>query len=638
MQKLPIILFFFLCSSITFAQNKLPSFGKIDKADLEMKDCDFDPGAEAVVLIDYGFIKFGFVDPVGWQQESEYRVRIKILKEKALGRSEIKLSYYAKDRIEEITGVTGVSYSLDEAGNIITTKLEKKSVFDKVINSQYSEISFALPALKVGSVFEYRYKKISKAAGNIPDWTFQQRIPVKYSEYKILVPQYFSFTMQSVLRQKMEKIEGKSVDEGNSYIMQNIPGLKDEPYSAGIINYYQKIEFQLSKIESPGYYKEYRNTWPKLITELLEDDDFGRAINKNLRGTDDIVKSAAAAGSEKEKIRTIYNYVQSNMQWNDNYSKYSRNGIKDAWDKKNANITDINFILINLLREAKIDAKPLLVSTVDNGSINMIFPFLGQFNAVLAYVKTSDHVYIMNAADKFNPFYLVPYDVLNTNALLVDKNEGGLVGITGLDKYKNNIFFTGSIDNNAMINGSATIQSADYARNIRMNTVKKQKLKEVFEDNTGIALKIDSISFNNEKNELLPLEQKFNFSGPLQSTGEYYFLPFTLFTGMEKNPFIEETRVMNIDFNFPRSTTITGTFILPDDFTVDALPKNTRMIMPDTSIALTRIVQADGRMISFRFSLEIDTDGYDAESYPYIKEFYKKMYEILDERIVLKKK
>jgi hypothetical protein len=50
------------------------------------------------------------------------------------------------------------------------------------------------------------------------------------------------------------------------------------------------------------------------------------------------------------------------------------------------------------------------------------------------------------------------------------------------------------------------------------------------------------------------------------------------------------------------------------------------------------MVQNDANIISFRFSIEFNASGYSAESYPYIKEFFKKMYEILDERIVIKKK
>ena len=60
--------------------------------------------------------------------------------------------------------------------------------------------------------------------------------------------------------------------------------------------------------------------------------------------------------------------------------------------------------------------------------------------------------------------------------------------------------------------------------------------------------------------------------------------------------------------------------------------------MPDTIIVLTGLMQKDGNNIAFRFTLDIKVLGYTAESYPYVKEFFKKMYALLDERIVLKKK
>ncbi|MEO6540565.1 MAG: hypothetical protein ABIN74_06240, partial [Ferruginibacter sp.] len=50
-----IIFILFLAFTMpAFAQKGQPGFGKVDKADLLMTDCDFDKGADAIVLIDYG--------------------------------------------------------------------------------------------------------------------------------------------------------------------------------------------------------------------------------------------------------------------------------------------------------------------------------------------------------------------------------------------------------------------------------------------------------------------------------------------------------------------------------------------------------------------------------------------------------
>lgn len=82
--------------SVLHAQDKLPSFGKVDKADLEIKDCDFDPGAEALVLFDVGEVEIKYAGFSGWQSESIYRMRIKVLKASAVDRAQIKRQYYSK--------------------------------------------------------------------------------------------------------------------------------------------------------------------------------------------------------------------------------------------------------------------------------------------------------------------------------------------------------------------------------------------------------------------------------------------------------------------------------------------------------------------------------------------------------------
>ena len=551
---------------------------------------------------------------------------------------EIKLSYYAKNGREGISNINGVSYNLDANGNIEESKLEIRNIYNKVIDKDFSEISFALPNVKKGTVFEYKYKMLRKSYSYIPTWNFQQSIPVRYSAYNVIIPEYFQFTLLVTKRQEMEKKASSGINDGTWYIMRNIKGLKDEPFSSGKVDYIQRIDFQLSNINAPGSYEEVRTTWAKIIAELQEDEDFGLALKKNLKGIDDIVASVIPMQKTGERIRAIYNYVQQNMQWNMGYGLYTDKGIKDAWDKKNGSISDINFILLNILKEAGIAAKPLLVSTKDHGAVSPIYPFLKRFNAVLAYVKDGDTEYVMNAADKYNPFNLVPYDVINTYALVVDKSVDAVIELKGKDKFTNNVFFTCSVESDGKVSGQATLKNSGYARNIRMSTFKKNKLKEMIEDNEGITIKIDSLSVKNDEDELLPLEQKVEFSGSMQEGGGYSFLPYNLFTGLGKNPFIEESRVMAIDFNFPKSYVVTGTYYLPDDYIVNELPKNTKLIMPDTSIILIRKMQQDGNIISFRLTYNLLYADYLVEGYPYIKEFFKKMYAILDERIVLKKK
>ncbi|MBO9572398.1 MAG: hypothetical protein J7497_09350, partial [Chitinophagaceae bacterium] len=74
------------------ADKKAPSFGKIDKSDLEMKTCDFDADAEAVILSDYGQDILDYRN--GLYQEFQRHIRIKILKDQGKHWADVKIKYY----------------------------------------------------------------------------------------------------------------------------------------------------------------------------------------------------------------------------------------------------------------------------------------------------------------------------------------------------------------------------------------------------------------------------------------------------------------------------------------------------------------------------------------------------------------
>src|SRR5690349_20835442 len=70
----------------------VPAFGKVEKADLDMKECDFDNKAEAVVLFDVGELYCNISGLVP-SMTLEQHVRIKILKDKGLKNADIHLRY-----------------------------------------------------------------------------------------------------------------------------------------------------------------------------------------------------------------------------------------------------------------------------------------------------------------------------------------------------------------------------------------------------------------------------------------------------------------------------------------------------------------------------------------------------------------
>jgi hypothetical protein len=151
-------------------------------------------------------------------------------------------------------------------------------------------------------------------------------------------------------------------------------------------------------------------------------------------------------------------------------------------------------------------------------------------------------------------------------------------------------------------------------------------------------MKVKNLDVSNAEDDNQPLEQKLDFSLPLSSSGEYRYFTLNLFQGLEKNPFIADKRSTDIEFNYPKSYTILGKISIPEGYEFEELPKNVKMIMPDTSIVLQRLIQPGQGSIDFKITLDFKSSYYLASTYPIFHEFYKQLFNKLNEQIVIKKK
>jgi hypothetical protein len=406
-------------------------------------------------------------------------------------------------------------------------------------------------------------------------------------------------------------------------------------------DYLQRVVSQLSEIDYPnGEVENIMSTWPKLTTELLENEDFGLQLKKNLPHTASLDDQLKDVKDDYHKMVLIHDFVRKNMNWNGGEAIYSTQGIKSAWDKKSGSNAELNFILIDLLRDAGLKAYPLLVSTKDNGTVNTIYPFLGQFNNTLTYVLIGDQKYILNAADKYNPAYLIPYDVLGNDGFIVDKQSGGWITLNNSkDKWRNMVSLFATIDSNNVMKGNASVYSYGYAKNPRVKdwTENKSSFADRFTE-VASGMKVKNIGVKNEDVDTLPLEQKFDFEVPLNSSGDYRYFSLNLFQGLEKNPFIADQRKTDIDFNFPKSYMIIGKINIPEGYEFEELPKNMKMITPDTAIVMQRLLQAGTNSIDFRINIDFSKSIYAAANYGFFHEFYKQLFSKLNEQIVIKKK
>jgi hypothetical protein len=349
-------------------------------------------------------------------------------------------------------------------------------------------------------------------------------------------------------------------------------------------------------------------------------------------------------------MKTVYKYVQKNMEWNESPGIWAADGVKSAWKDKKGTVGEINLILVNLLKDAGLDAHPVLVSTHDNGIVNTVdagtyeAPGFLQFNKVLAYVEIDKKAYVLDGSQKDVPMHLISPDLLLTQGLVIEKIETMEWGWKSLWKEdllaKNVMMISGDIDANGKMNGEVSISSYDYARLPRYALAKKGKEKfierYVTELNPGIA--VDEIEFKNLDSDSLPLMQKIKFTQSLNTAGEYSYFSSNILTGLEKNPFVADNRSSDVFFGCNQSYVIHGNFALPEGYEFDELPKNMKMIMPDTSIILSRISQVSENRLMTKIQVDFKKAVFSAQSYPELQEFYQRLFDIINEQYVIRKK
>lgn len=112
-----------------------------------------------------------------------------------------------------------------------------------------------------------------------------------------------------------------------------------------------------------------------------------------------------------------------------------------------------------------------------------------------------------------------------------------------------------------------------------------------------------------------------------------------MFTGLDKNPFVDKRRFSNINFGSRQQLASTVRIIIPKGFSIDALPKSLQITNADRTMTFSReIIKGDvTNDLQCRLKFETKKSLFGVENYADVQAFYKKMFELLNEQIVLKK-
>lgn len=641
MKKIFYILLLFLAPVFSgLTQTTFPEIGKIDIAELRLNSCSFEADAQAMKLFDLQETEYE-PNAFGDRIKTTKRVRIKIFSEKGYPFATIKIPYYSKRKNTKVTQLSGAVYNLDQNGNIQTQKLEEADFFTGKIMDRVGMINFTFPGLKPGSVIEYSYTLVEKQRLTIDNWLIQSELPSAFTSLQIIVPAFSSikaviFGTDSV-SQKTEKFR-QGIDKNRLiYYKENIVSFKAEPFMSSPKDYLLRMGFQFYP-NGNGIAEGFSTAsiWKMAGNMLLRSPGFNEQLTKVIPGTEKLVDTAIAMQYIPDRIRYVFRAVQKRFSEKTGQA-IDAEDMNDAWKSRSGTSAEINMILLNLLRRADIKCHPVLVSTRNNGKVNTEFPNFGQFNGLNVLITDKGINYLLDASIKYQAYDAPPFNILNRQAFLLADNIQWIMVSDERPLLKQDTDVFGIVNEKGILEGSASIRYYDYAKSLALDSTLDEDNETRFYDKSTPGLKILTDKMENADSDE-PLVHRLEFDYEPQVSGDFIFINPQLLSARKKNPFLRDKRKTDIDFGSNQEYRLNFQLEIPASLQVEHLPQNLVLRSSDSSLIFTSFVSANGANISYSQVLEIKKSIFRYDEYGSLFEFYKRIYTLMSEEIVLKKK
>ncbi len=641
------IVFLLLITFASKGQEFSKEFGKLGNAEINMVQYSKDPSAEAVVLFDMGVSFFASMDS-GFEVIYERSTRIKILSEAGLKYAEFEIPYYREGNIyEKIYDFEGYTYNPVD-GKLNKTAVNISDAHDEKIDESWTLKKIAMPDVRVGSIVEIKYRLISQYVFNLRDWEFQWGIPVVYSQYKVkMIPFYsYSWLLQGANKfDVMESYEDTGFnrqfgpasfrDMVHIYGMKDVAALKDEEFITTRQDYIIKLDFQLAKVNHlNGSVENILTTWPKLLKELSGHSNFGRYIDKSQKLEKKLLNQEEIAKlSKPEKFNYIVNYVKQNYKWDGYNAKFATKSPNDFVKDKIGNTAEINLFLTGLLRSAGIDANPVILSTRSHGKIKYDYPYNHFFNYVVVLADIDGKLTLTDATEIYCSNERIPTKAINDRGLVVKGEEPQWVQLKSAvpSKFQTNILveIKGDFVDANIVKSYTEYDALTMRSEIGEDT---NKIKEGISEK-GYTIDEASITVSNAGKITEPYVLKYNVKAPAEKINEKLYVSPFLREPIESNPLKQNTRTYPIDITYPIIRVFNAIVTIPEGYQADFIPQDTEI--KNNLFELSYKVVKETNRINVIFQYYFKSSEYSADNYARIKSYFYEVVKKGNEKIVL---
>ena len=280
-------------------------------------------------------------------------------------------------------------------------------------------IKFAMPGLKEGSIFEVEYVSRCSFIVQDLDWPFQHKYPCLWSKYDLTMPDAYLYSIKyqgdsSFYTHIVETVttetiapqsQGKLLMSHFRWIKKDETALTPEPFIASLRNYEDKVSFYHRwYMRSFSTYKTYTSdSWEGFShiyfilngIEDFEDDKFSW-LKKDLE------QITAGLQTKSEISLTIYKYIRDQFTCLSHNDYFMSKKLRETFRDRSGTVADLNLLLTAMLKQMHIDARPALLTTLDKGFGNLIFPLPDDYNYLICVADVDGRQVLLDASQPLN--------------------------------------------------------------------------------------------------------------------------------------------------------------------------------------------------------------------------------------------
>ena len=644
-------------SSVLMAQSPNVKFGNPTDEELAMTSYAPDESAPAVVL--YQSTRTWYDILTGkFKVYTEVKTRIKILKPEGKEYADVEILYIDSDKEksmrEDITGLKAFAYNMVN-GKLVKTKMENSSISRERVDKSHILLKFSIPQVKEGTVVEYQYKKESGYYFYIDTWVAQTEIPVAYTSYDLLIPEYFKFSIDET---GMVQTENKVSEEGirfidasgeplvcdgtrYEFVGRDLPAMKSDSHVFCPLDYCKKVTAELNGLQVPGaLYENFTTSWEEIGRRLMGDEDFGNRIKR----TCPIKDLVPSSGVEKEtdvvkKMAAIYTTLKSRLKWNDNYKLFAESASKTLKDGSGSN-ADLNFILLSAYREAGLDARPVVMSRRTKGRLPLSHPSLNKLNTFVVGVVDGQTVHFIDASVEDGYIDVLPPSLLTEQGLMLsDDGTGKWLNLQTVETSKANVIINATLDADGTIKGTYNAQMQ-----ANLSASLKSEFREA-DDSLSYVNKLaerDGITITeyviDNRTAFLPVAtERFSFSKKVEADDTHIYLSPFIIPVMKESPFKAVTRTLPVEYPYKYIFNIVTSLQLPDGYEVEEMPKPFNITTQDKALSLRVNYILQGKTLVVQYRFVVGKTFFLPEEYDILRQIYDSIAEKCNEMAVLKK-